>query len=118
MGDARHHVSTERLPADLEAKARHLVATKGWRRAALVLATTENTLQKLIDGPGITRFGLARIEAKAREVFHVEGSVTAASFESADGVTRGTFLSVQASGNAEAVGQLLGSALRLVGGGR
>lgn len=113
MGDARHNVGNDRMAPDLEKRALVLVAEVGWKRAADRLGTTENTLGKLLQGPGLTKRNRDRIEAKAREIFHVEIAAQAGTIESADGVTRGSFVSVQISGSAEAAGQAFGAALAL-----
>ena len=115
MGDARHNVGNDRMAPDLEKRALVLVAEVGWKRAADRLGTTENTLGKLLQGPGLTKRNRDRIEARAREVFHVEMAVAAGTITSADGVTRGSFLSVQASGDPAALAEIFG-ALRITGG--
>ncbi len=122
MTAPHHNASTSQLPSELAAKVRKMIGERGVGKTALALRTTDTTLLKLIEGPGLTVRARDRIQARALEVTTpVKASVTAGSFElSADGgEARGMFMHAEVSGaDPETTGAILGSALSIAGFGR
>lgn len=120
MATPKHDASCEKLAPETFDLVRDMIAKRGIGKTALVLRTTEGTLHKLIEGPGLTLRARDRIEARAIEVTTpAEATLQIASFESdgESGQARGMFFHAEVSGaNADAVGELLGTALGIAAG--
>lgn len=102
MANARHHDSTSKLTPDEHVQLRKLIADRGVGKAALVLRSTEATLMKLAEGPGLTKAARDRIAMRLEELRPeaiAEPRPTA----------RATFAMLHVEGDADAVIAALGA---------